>query len=700
MQRSFRSRAFLLLALSSTGVLAFAGCGSDESGSDYGTPGSNGTNASGGEGSSGEFGPGSSSGGNVLPLAIEPAVAKLTVNALGARPTQNFILKEGSGASAQVVTGGVWSLDSYETGVVAPTGVFTASGRVGGKAKIRVKRGGAEATAEVEVALALTSDIDAPTPANKTALQGAPQTDPGGTNATKILYPLDGTVMPKGLTPPVLQFSPGSIPPQDAKVTFSCPPNFSWEGFVKVTNSGTPQVTIPDDIWDAATRSCAGGEMNVTVVKASGGVAYGPAVLKMTIANAYLPGQVFYQSYSPLVGVYVVRPGTKAPAKRLIDKCVVCHSAAANGSILTMGEDGGGPESGVYKFDASGNITQIARTPSFGGDSRGLSFSAVTPDGKYVLRSQNNFWGGLDQKAFIVPTTGSPTTVMSQATVNGLNGVSAYVPSFSPDGKKFVFVNGDTPGAGQGNARRSVGVMDVATDGTTNTLTFSNLTNAVDNGAAGNITRFPAFLPDSKSIVLQEGSNGNSGFGSMLAHYGANTGKLFIVRGSEHIELAKTNRGLNPAQDDWNYEPTVLPIPSGGFFWVVFTSRRTYGNSSDARKQLWVAAISPTSSSGVDPSHPAFYLPNQTLSSGNERGFWALDACKPSGNECRSGDECCDGFCRPENDADPGSKLVCKKPPAGECSRSGEKCTQTSDCCDGSNGTTCIGGFCSPQGPK
>ena len=57
---------------------------------------------------------------------------------------------------------------------------------------------------------------------------------------------------------------------------------------------------------------------------------------------------------------------------------------------------------------------------------------------------------------------------------------------------------------------------------------------------------------------------------------------------------------------DLNYEPTVLPVASGGFVWVVFTSRRLYGNQatlppfcSDPRtidlvtnvttKKLWVA---------------------------------------------------------------------------------------------------------------
>ncbi len=31
-----------------------------------------------------------------------------------------------------------------------------------------------------------------------------------------------------------------------------------------------------------------------------------------------------------------------------------------------------------------------------------------------------------------------------------------------------------------------------------------------------------------------------------------------------------------------NYPPTVNPIASGGYYWVVFTSRRMYGNVADS----------------------------------------------------------------------------------------------------------------------
>src|SRR5262249_18777195 len=60
----------------------------------------------------------------------------------------------------------------------------------------------------------------------------------------------------------------------------------------------------------------------------------------------------------------------------------------------------------------------------------------------------------------------------------------------------------------------------------------------------------------------------------------------------------------HPSDAILNYEPTVTPIPSGGYYWVVFTSRRMYGNVAPGDpyegaatpphpipKKLWVAAI-------------------------------------------------------------------------------------------------------------
>jgi hypothetical protein len=187
----------------------------------------------------------------------------------------------------------------------------------------------------------------------------------------------------------------------------------------------------------------------------------------------------------------------------------------------------------------------------------------------------------------------------------------------------------------------------------------------------------------------------------MLAYYGppggqavGNTGKLFLLRGGEHIELAKANKNVVAGEESVNYEPTSLPVQAGGYYWIVFTSRRSYGTTytgANVRKQLWVAAIDPTSPTGVDPSHAAFYLPNQS-DTANDRGFWALEPCKANGTSCDTSDECCGGSCSPQDPTKPTTK-TCGVPTPGACRMQDEKCDGSNPCC---SGLSCVAGSCAP----
>jgi hypothetical protein len=158
-----------------------------------------------------------------------------------------------------------------------------------------------------------------------------------------------------------------------------------------------------------------------------------------------------------------------------------------------------------------------------------------------------------------------------------------------------------------------------------------------------------------------------------------------------------------------DFEPTVLPLAVGGYYWVVFTSRRQYGNTINTvetgnygdttRKKLWVAAIDLNYTAGKDGSHPAFYLPGQEDVAGNMRGFWALPPCQQDGTSCTEGDECCNGFCRQVNGSDGGQVLTCVPPPSG-CAHEYEKCVQDADCCGAQMGFRCINGYCAQPTAK
>jgi WD40 repeat protein len=165
-----------------------------------------------------------------------------------------------------------------------------------------------------------------------------------------------------------------------------------------------------------------------------------------------------------------------------------------------------------------------------------------------------------------------------------------------------------------------------------------------------------------------------------------------------------------------NYMPSVAPTSTGGKSWVVFTSRRMYGNvavqdpfdaepsqSCSSRevptKKLWVSAIDDTWTPGTDPSHPAFYIPGQELAAGNSNGYWVSEACKDLGSACSSDDDCCGGTgsspstqCRVQSTASFPPVRQCTS--RNICAAEGSSCSTTSECCQGltcpSGGGLCI----------
>jgi hypothetical protein len=81
-------------------------------------------------------------------------------------------------------------------------------------------------------------------------------------------------------------------------------------------------------------------------------------------------------------------------------------------------------------------------------------------------------------------------------------------------------------------------------------------------------------------------------------------------------------KALIPGSAFWS--STWTAFTSGGYYWVIFTTRRAYGNVAQGdpyetntyspithpvTKKLWVAALDENPTAGKDPSHPAFYLP-------------------------------------------------------------------------------------------
>jgi hypothetical protein len=439
-------------------------------------------------------------------------------------------------------------------------------------------------------------------------------------------------------------------------------------------------------------------------------------------------------------------------------ECRVCHSVSADGSRLVTGngnQGGTGEDPASAWYDLKNGYAETAMMPADGQ----FNWGGLSPDGTLLINNGAMNQGGLKLQGSAAEDNG-PTAVQLFDVATGLTHASTGLPPglvvgspvFSPDGTHvaFNFFSGTVGGPSAGDAGTDGGVAEAGVaeagageagaglngDGVSlasmdfnpATSTFSNFQILFTPPAGYSV--WPSYLPTNGAVVfeLETQSNGrdwggtratcdsnacasesNLGTKAELWWVDVATKKAARLDNLNGLGYLPTLAATDHTDDsNMNYEPTVNPVPSGGYAWVVFTSRRLYGNVatlkpywSDPRyvdlstqattKKLWVAAVDLTGTPGNDASHPAFYLPAQELLAGNSRGYWVVDPCEANGTSCQTGDQCCGGYCE--------GNVCSAQPPA--CSQLNDKCTSDGMCCGSamSGGPTCINGRCAVAAP-
>lgn len=453
----------------------------------------------------------------------------------------------------------------------------------------------------------------------------------------------------------------------------------------------------------------------------AGGKLLGPLRRTFRIAVAPFAGKIYYQAYATAfvqnwspertvwgerfggatLSISIGAEGPELVAGTTTDDhegCRVCHSVSAYGDRMIVQH--GEPYSATSSYDLKGGNTES--TPY---DDGTVGWAGLYPDGSLGLANSIDVTGSNSndgdtalydmETGRVVPSPG----LAEFATRIGL-------PAFSPDGKHAAFTlfeGPSTPAVGAANGRKLV-VMDFDLG----TKSFSNPRRLWQTNAEDQRPSFVTFMPGSDAVVFQRrwaGSNDD-----VFSTWYGSRGELWwadLATGTA-APLARLNgEGYLPDGPDGhdrderlNYEPSISPVASGGYAWVVFMSRRRYGNvatrdpwesdprdhdlkSSYTTKKLWMAAIDLDAKPGEDPSHPAFYIPGQEIFGVNSRPFFALAPCVTDRGTCSTGVDCCSGFCQDG---------YCSPERASECSAIDEKCAETADCCD--PGARCIGGFC------
>lgn len=549
----------------------------------------------------------------------------------------------------------------------------------------------------------------------------------GNASGLRYLYPYDGTVFPRGLTPPLYMWEGGNASAVYVRIRSKY---FAYDGCFKPTAPG--QLQVPASVWTMAGAQTLGPTTPFTVelTTLDGGRALGPISQKLVIAQATIKGSIYYNSYdsrlatggagqpgNPLGGgfpgigggfpgfgggangaVLRIKPGKEAEFFTRQGSCTGCHSLSANGKRLIAMDVAGGGLAGLGGTGENGRVYQLepntpANPPPMS-SAINAAFVALYPDGSLYLSTGATPAAAPQMGALgVVPARLYETdTRMVIADSNIPEG--AGMPTFSPDGTRLAFT--DLAAGG-----RSVSMMKFDRQ----TRKASDLRQVYSHPSK--FVGWPFLLPDNGGVVVTVGDLNNFGGGGAYVAGSRMRGPgcdLYIADGSTKkgsllaqamgfatVEEAAQNKTYLPFGEvelHQNYYPTVSPVAAGGYFWVFFDSIRHYGNKG-IHRALWATAVRVLAADETgantydrDLSSPAFYLPGQELEAGNHRAFTALDPCRADGQSCEDGVDCCSGFC---------SDGVCG-PPEKECSDTDESCKQDADCCV--EGDRCIGGFC------
>lgn len=634
------------------------------------------SHASGGSGivSAGDSGSGSTSAAveettseldPMISIEIEPAHVLVEVRDDDVPEPVQYVATGTTDSGEEVPLSGVWSFDRPDLATMKD-GTLTATGLAGGTGTVTFTTEQGEATTSASIKLTIVHDPEGVASELEEKFDDATLPDP----ALDLLYPYDGTVFPRGLTGPTMMWD-GGLEGDIYRIRVHAS-TFDFTGYATVPPPSRYVLpTVPSDVWLQLTDSVT-GPVSVEVQRYDGVHAYLPETRSWTLSTANLRGSIYYWEVNN-GDVVRITPGDAAP-ETFLDKepgeCVACHSVSRDGSTIVASREGGYSPWSLY--DATSGESLFATDQASG-------FQAISPDGDFVVWRQ---WTDPSQ----TPTSMVLSVADGTAPLAYLEppGGTPVHPSWSPDGLTVAF-GVRTNGTGLDFTQSTLWLadVDVTTPG------FSNLRQVVGNDPTRPAIAYPTFSPDSQWIAFQRATQARTR-GAAGELWLANTDGSAVML----LDAANGVGSVAEPQQHMSYEPTFSPVSSGGYFWLVFVSERTYGNQlvdqavETRRKQLWVTAIDSTPQPGEDPSHPAFWLPGQELDNHNMRGNWALSPCKGLGAPCEAGYECCEGFCIWDEEA---QQNVCGEPQS--CGQIGDACETDADCCDET--VVCVGGFCS-----
>jgi hypothetical protein len=605
-------------------------------------------------------------------LVVSPKKASVTIINGAIMNIPFTATLDGTDVSSKVT----WVFDRPEIGDIGMSSTFVPTGQVGGQGTLTAQFDKSQDTAEVTVFIKTTVNTGNVPQATINLLD-----NPNGGNdaSMSVAYPYPQTIFPLGVLSPEIQWFGGN--PGDAYKLHITEKYFDYTEYFTQAPPGRHIVKQTD--WASIENSGAGAQsdpVTVSLNRASNGQAFKPSTNTWHIAQGKLKGSIYYWELPDQCGnanagrILRIKPDAEQVDQFFTagGTCYGCHTVSRDGKTMMAAISAGSPFPQAT-VDLSANPVTYGSLP-YPGTPIGGTFSAFNEKSDKILVS-NDGSNNNERLRIVDAKTG--------ATLNdNAMGMNCGEPAWSPTGTKIAGVCGLNGFGWMFDATSgNLMIADVAADG----VSVSNITQLVPQAGGQGRPAYPSFSPgDGKFVAFGRPTAGSRTTGN---------GDLWLV---EVANPGNVKKLAIASSDNKSFNPVFSPLRAGGYYWLVFVTRRDYGNRlvGANRQQLWISAIDDPPSA-ADPSHPPFYVRGQEDCAKSENAYYALDPCKDQGKDCTSGADCCGGQCV----KDASGKYTCgMPPPPGMCSQNGNSCKTSADCCDKTS--TCIDGFCQPQIPN